>query len=102
MTDSLEFLAIMLEKDYGFVAHVIKRDNLEKIVGGSDCDDRDGIALYIKKFELIKKDNKFYLKLPIGQTFIEENCNDGVEAVELLVEHFKMHHPNVTIKNLKK
>jgi hypothetical protein len=102
MGNVLENLAVRIESELGLVAHCVRADSTEKIVGASEYDDRDGIALYIKKFEVFFSGGQYRLRLPIGQTFIEKTCTDATDALDSLADHFSEYHPSVKLKRVGK
>lgn len=61
----------------------------KKIVGGVDYDDRDSIALYIKKYEILIEEDRYLIKLPLGQSTIEKACGSENEAFDLILDHFR-------------
>jgi hypothetical protein len=94
----LENLAVRIESELGLIAHCVTTSNSEKIVGAAECDDRDGISLYIKKFEVLVSDGQYHLRLPIGQTFIEKPCATENEIINSILNHYCEHYPNIKLK----
>jgi hypothetical protein len=98
----LENLAGRIEFELGLIAHCVTVNNSEKIVGAAEYDDRGGVSLYIKKFEVLVFDGQYRLRLPIGQTFIEKSCATENEIIDSILNHYCEYHPNVKLKHICK
>ena len=88
MNKLLRELCGRLNEELGLVAHLISIGGKEKITGGLAYDDRNGIPIYIKKYEIYLKEETFHIKLPLGQKFIESNSKTDEEVINILANHF--------------
>ena len=93
----LENILMRLVQELGLVANLVLVGEHEKIVGGSSYDDRGGIGLYVKKYEILFSENEYHLKLPVGQTFLKKLCSTEDEVVNMINEHFGEYHKNIKL-----
>lgn len=96
MSNSMVRICKSLE-ELGLVANVEHFEGMQSIVGGASYDDRDGVALYVKKFQISMDNGLYLLKLPLGQRFLEITCKTEDQVIDGVAEHFIKYHPNVEI-----
>jgi hypothetical protein len=88
MSSTLQKLAIKLSSKLGLTANLMTTKNSEKIVGGVSHDVKDGIGMYVRKFEITVDQGIFRARLPLGQTFIEREASSDTEMYEVVASHF--------------
>jgi hypothetical protein len=89
MNSTLQKLAARLSRELGLVANLITTSHPEKIVGGVSHETRDGIGMYVRKFEVTFDERVYRARLPLGQTFIEKEAGSDTEIYEAIASHFR-------------
>ncbi|MFZ6709651.1 hypothetical protein [Undibacterium sp. TC9W] len=86
----LDELAALIQSNLRLHAILVQADDEQKIVGGLEyeCDEKNGIGILQKKFEICVSDSKISILLPLGQTFTSSQCDSVQEALHILKDHF--------------